>query len=149
MNRMNRKVEYALMALRLMSAKGQGQLTSAKEICAETGAPFDATSRVMQLLAQAGILKSEHGAHGGYQIMRDLSKVSLYEIMNIILGPMEIVKCMNGTRDCELLESCTIQSPLKELNDRMKEFYQELSIGSLLKIKERKSETWPTAAQKI
>ncbi|MEK6554068.1 MAG: Rrf2 family transcriptional regulator, partial [Bdellovibrionota bacterium] len=68
MNKMNRKVEYALMALKFMSSKEAGQLTSVKEICQSTGAPFDATSRVMQLMAQKKILKAEMGAQGGYQI---------------------------------------------------------------------------------
>jgi hypothetical protein len=43
MNKMNRKVEYALMALKFMSQINAGQLTSVKEICQSTGAPFDAT----------------------------------------------------------------------------------------------------------
>lgn len=149
MVRINRKVEYALMALRRMTDRGQGVLTSAKEICADTGAPFDATSRVMQLMAQKGILKSEHGAHGGYQIVRDLNKVSLYEVMEVILGPIEIVKCLNGAGDCELFNTCSIQSPLRELNNRLKDFYENLSLGEILKIKERKSESWATAPRKM
>jgi len=147
--RLNRKVEYALMALRFMHDRGQGVLTSAKDICTATGAPFDATSRVMQLMAQRGILKSEHGAQGGYQIIQDLNRVSLYDVIETILGPLEIVKCLNGTGDCELFNTCTIQSPLKELNLRLREFYQDLTLGDLLKVKERKSDAWQTAHRKV
>jgi Rrf2 family transcriptional regulator, nitric oxide-sensitive transcriptional repressor len=149
MVRINRKVEYALMALRFMSQRGQGVLSSAKEICAETHAPFDATSRVMQLMSQRGILKSEHGAHGGYQIVQDLNRVSLYDVMETILGPIEIVKCLNGQEDCELFNTCTIQSPLRDLNLRLKEFYEGLTLGELLKLKDRKPEVWATQRPKI
>lgn len=137
------------MALRRMNDRGQGVLTSAKEVCAETGAPFDATSRVMQLMAQRGILKSEHGAQGGYQIVRDLNRVSFYEIMETILGPIEIVKCLSGSDDCGLKNTCAIQSPLQELNVRLKEFYEGLSLGEILKIKERKSDSWAATPRKI
>ena len=149
MNRINRKVEYSLLALKHMSSKRPGELTSAKEICHATGAPFDATSRVMQLMAQKGILKSEHGAQGGYQIIKDLSRVSLYEVIATSVGPLEIVKCVSGAEDCDLFNKCGIQSPLNDLNIRLKGFYEELSIAELLKIDNKtESVEWPNQ-QKI
>src|ERR1044072_7238661 len=66
MFKINRKLEYALFSLRYMSAKAPGQLTSAKEICDIYHTPFDPTSRVLQIMAQHGILRAEQGAHGGY-----------------------------------------------------------------------------------
>ena len=44
MHKVNRKIEYALMALKFMSGKMPGQLTQVKEICEKTGSPFDATA---------------------------------------------------------------------------------------------------------
>ncbi len=35
-NRLNRKVEYALMALKVMAKKRQGELTSVKEVVDQT-----------------------------------------------------------------------------------------------------------------
>ena len=66
MNKINRKLEYALIGLKHMRAKAPGELTSVKELATAYGVPFDAASRVMQILAQNGVLISEQGAHGGY-----------------------------------------------------------------------------------
>ncbi len=137
MNKLNRKVEYALMALKVMSQKGQGELTTAKEVVEATGSPFDATARVMQQMASRGLLKSEQGAHGGYQIMQDLSKISVHELMETVLGPLGLVKCMHDTAgSCELLEKCNVQSPLSELNKKLKEFYRSITLKEILKTKE-------------
>ena len=138
MTRMNRKLEYALMALKYMSLKVPGQLTSAKEVVSITGVPFDATARVLQQMAQQGLLRAEHGAHGGYSIVKDLSKVSLFELYEIILGPIDVVKCLQGDPECELLGSCNIQSPLANFNRRLNEFYRGIILADLLKIKEAK-----------
>ena len=81
MNKINRKVEYALIALKHMRGKAPGELTSAKEISSIYGSPFDVTARVMQVLTQKNILRSEQGAHGGYQITKDLNRVSVYDLM--------------------------------------------------------------------
>lgn len=143
---MNRKVEYALMALKFMSQKYAGQLTTVKEICQSTGIPFDATSRVMQQMAQKGILKSEQGAHGGYLIVRDLTKISFYEVAETILGPIEMVRCAGGHSDCEFLSKCNVQLPLQNFNVRLVEFYKTLAVADLLKVEKEK--VWENQAQR-
>lgn len=134
MNRINRKVEYALISLKHMVQKKPGQLTTVKEICQAYGAPFDATSRVMQLLVQNKVLKSEQGAYGGYLIQKDLAKMNLLELIEIIMGPIEVIKCINGkdTSDCDLRDKCNVISPLSYLNEKMREFYFKINLSDLL-----------------
>ena len=52
MIKIHRKVEYSLIALKHMSDRKPGQLTSAKEIAEVYGIPFDTVSRVLQQMAQ-------------------------------------------------------------------------------------------------
>lgn len=132
MNKLNRKVEYSLMALKHMSRKVPGELTSAKEVSDSYHAPFDATARVMQLMASRGWLKSEQGAAGGYQITKDLSKVTLAELIEVIQGPTQIAKCMGKDEPCEMQTSCNIISPVANLNQRLNEFYESVTLKELL-----------------
>lgn len=133
MNKINRKVEYALIALKHMRARQPGELTSVKEITTLYGCPFEATSKVMQTLASRGLIRSEQGAHGGYQILKDLNRISLYEVMEIIVGPVEIAKCLHtDERACELRDSCNVVSPIQALNRKLIEFYRGLTVGELL-----------------
>lgn len=135
MNRLNRKVEYALMALKVMAFKRPGERTSAKEVVEQTGCPFDATARVLQQLAQREILRSEQGAHGGYVLIRDLGKISLLELMTVVLGPVQVARCLKEDEGCELKTKCNIISPVSVLNRKLGEFYQSLSVGELLRVR--------------
>jgi Rrf2 family protein len=132
MNKVQRKLEYSLMALKHMSHKRPGELTSAKEVSDSYHAPFDATAKVMQQMAQAGILRVEHGAMGGYQITKDLGRISLYELMNIVQGPSAITKCFQKDEPCEIQTKCNILSPITNLNNRLNDFYKNLSLKDLL-----------------
>lgn len=133
MNRINRKLEYALMALKHMSQKMPGELTTAKEVCDTLRTPFDATARVMQIMASKGLLRSEHGALGGYQILKDLGKISLFELVEMIEGPQAIVKCIHREGDpCEIHTTCNIVSPIFQLNTRLQEFYRGINLKDLL-----------------
>ena len=136
MNRLNRKIEYALMALKVMATKRPGELTSAKDVVDQMACPFDATARVLQQLAQKDILRSEHGAHGGYQLVHDLSRLSLFHLMEVVLGPMAVAKCLHHDAGCGLKNTCNIVSPVASLNRKLTEFYQNLSVGELLNARE-------------
>ena len=129
----NRKVEYALIALKHLSHAYQGQLVSAKEICDIYKTPFDTTSRVMQIMAQHGILKAELGAHGGYQIIKDLSKVSFHELVETVLGPVQIADCFHGNYShCDLTAGCNVIAPMLNLNERMVGLFKTITVKELI-----------------
>ncbi len=133
MFKINRKLEYALIALRHMSAKAPGQLTSAKEICDIYHAPFDPTSRVLQIMASHDIVRAEQGAHGGYQILKDLTKVSMQDLTEIIEGPIQIVNCFHGNYShCDITSSCNVISPMLNLNERIAGLFKTISVGELI-----------------
>ncbi|MBX3016980.1 MAG: Rrf2 family transcriptional regulator [Bdellovibrionaceae bacterium] len=132
MIKVQRKIEYALMALKVMSLKRPGELTSAKEVADSVHAPFDVMARVLQLLAQKSILRAEQGAQGGYQITRDLSKVTMHDLVTLLQGPVEIAKCLQKNEACEIQGSCNIMSPIQNLNQKLNEFYRALSVQDVL-----------------
>lgn len=133
MFKINRKIEYALIALKHMSHKTQGQLTSAKEICDIYQTPFDPTARVLQIMAQHGIVRAEHGAHGGYQVIKDLSKISLAELTDMLTGPIEIANCFHGDYShCELTASCNVVGPMLNLNEKISSLFRTIVVTDLI-----------------
>lgn len=127
---MNRKMEYALIALKHMSHKRPGELSAAKEIADAYGCSFDTIARLLQIMTQKGWLHSTQGVSGGYIIVKDLAKVSFYDLSVLILGPINLVRCISSS--CQIKRKCNIVSPVQNLNDHLIEFYQSLSIHSLL-----------------
>lgn len=133
MNKVHRKVEYSLMALKHMSLKRQGELTTAKEVSERYDAPFETIARALQLMAQRGLLRSEQGAQGGYFISKDLEQVSLLDLVETMEGPTRIAKCLGPDDACDIRGKCNIQSPIQNLNLRLKDFYQSVSLRELLR----------------
>ncbi len=139
MNKIHRKVEYALIALRHMKKKQPGQLTTVKEICRSYGCSFDATSRVLQMMVQKGLLKSEQGAQGGYLIQRDLGKVSLHDLIEYVVGPISVVKCLDpGKGGCDMESKCNVIAPLAFLNDQIIQFYKGINIDEMLSVPDKR-----------
>lgn len=130
MFKLNRKVEYALIALKHMFHKRPGELTSAKEISDTYGCSFDTIARVLQIMAQKNWLQSSHGSTGGYIIVKDLSKMSFYQLSEALMGPMKLVRCLSGS--CKIKNNCNIVSPVQVLNQHLIEIYQSLSVQQLI-----------------
>lgn len=125
-------MEYALVALKYMAGKIPGELTSAKEISDKFHTPFDVTARVMQMLTQKGLLKSEHGPQGGYAIAKDLNRVSFNDLLEIVEGPTQIVKCLQKDEACDVQAHCNIVSPVQTLNQKLVQFYSGLKLKDLV-----------------
>jgi Rrf2 family protein len=130
MIKINRKVEYALMVLKLMSEREAGELTSAREVCDRFKTPFDTTAKVMQQLNLAGILVSVKGVKGGYQLNCDLAQISYLQLVELIEGKSFATDCSDGP--CELYGSCNISGPIQRLNQYLTGIFSTLSLKELL-----------------
>ncbi len=130
MFKMNRKIEYALIALKHMSRKRPGEISTAKEISDTYGCSFDTIARILQVLAHNGWLHSTQGVSGGYIIIKDLAKVTFYDLSVLILGPLKLVRCLSSS--CHIKQKCNIVSPVQNLNDQLMAFYQSLTVHSLI-----------------
>jgi Rrf2 family protein len=134
MLKINKKVEYALMALKFMADKNdQTHLVSAREICDEFQTPFDTTAKVMQVMNSHDILKSVKGIKGGYSLNKSLSHVTYMQLVRMIEGREEIGRvCTNHKGTCELIGKCNISTPVESLNRKLNGFLENLTLAELL-----------------
>lgn len=134
MNKMSKKMEYALMALRLICRKPEGALTSAKEVSEQMHIPFEVTARVLQALSSRGLLKAEYGVSGGYALARSLEKISVHDLNEMLEGHMVLTKCLGHDEPCEISKTCNITAPISNLNNKVTEFYKSISLQEVLHV---------------
>ena len=133
MLKINRKVEYALMALKFMANKPQGSLTSAREICEAFNVPFDTTSKVLQSMNTKGLLNSVKGIRGGYHLEKSLDEITYMQLARMVEGKEEAQFCQNSKGElCELYTNCNIADPLEQLNRKLNTYLEGLSLKELL-----------------
>ena len=134
MVKINRKVEYALMVLKLMNERSGDELTTAREVCDLFKTPFDTTAKVMQQLNMSGILTSHKGVKGGYHLSSDLRQLSYLALVELIEGKAQVVDCNDGP--CDLLNSCNISGPIKRFNSYLTGILSSLSVYELVALED-------------
>lgn len=133
MLKVNRKVEYSLIALKHMHGKPKDQLSTVREICDRYGTPFDPLAHVLRVLNTRGVLRSEQGAHGGYRIAANLEELSFADLIEMIEGQLGFTDCIKlGECGCTMTERCNILSPMHAINERLLAFLRTIKVAELV-----------------
>ncbi len=137
MLKINKKVEYALMALKHLQMHQKdpnpNATISAREICDNYGAPFDTMAKVMQVMNSHDILKSVKGIKGGYLLNKNLDEVTYMQLVRMIEGKEELGRVCQSTKGlCELYGKCNIVTPVEHLNKKITGFLETLTVKELL-----------------
>ena len=132
MFKIHKKVKYALIALKHIASLKAGQLSTAKEICAKFDIPFDPTARVLQLMAQHGVLRAEQGVHGGYRLTGDLRKLSVHALSGMVTGGLSVTDCSSEKGACDRLERCVLKGAMARLNARVVKTFKDVSVMEMI-----------------
>jgi Rrf2 family protein len=76
-----RKGVLAIAAVIDVAFRGRGRPVSAKALAAKHGLPPRHLEPVLQALVRDGILKGIRGPRGGYELARELERVSAHDIL--------------------------------------------------------------------
>lgn len=86
--KLTRASSYALHAVAYMASQKQNTPTASHLIAEKRGIPERFLLKVLKPLVSAQVLTSVKGPHGGYQLARPASDVSVLEIIEAVDGPI-------------------------------------------------------------
>ena len=132
--RINKKTEYALMALQYIGAQPADKLTSVRVIAQAYGIPELLLAKILQDLRREKIVNSTRGASGGYSLLTDLKNVGFLHFLQIFEQHTSVVQCAGDDgHSCSQASSCMVKSPLMALNEVLTHHLSKLSIEDILK----------------
>ena len=137
MLKLTKKADYGLMAMKHLAEYSNQGACSAKDVAEAYGIPQEALAKILQRLAKAHLLTSQHGINGGYVLARAAHTISAFEVIQAIDGPLFITSCITVRGECDQSERCTIREPLRRVNQSIEEVLRSITISQM---KEEKDE---------
>jgi Rrf2 family protein len=131
MLKLTKKADYGLMAMKHLAEHSSKDSMSAKDVADAYGIPQEALAKILQRLAKAGLLKSQHGINGGYTLARDPSQISAFEVIQAIDGPLFITSCVTVRGECGQTDRCTIREPLRKVNESIEQVLKRIKISQM------------------
>ena len=135
MLRLSKKTDYALMAMKHLAlqsaASGGAGAASAREIAEHYDIPIELLAKVLQRLVRRGLLASQQGTRGGYQLARLPSQISVADVIQAIDGPVTVTACSTEEGTCDQFSKCNVRDPLWKLRERILAALGECTIAEL------------------
>jgi len=129
--KLTKKADYALMAMKHLAEHSVGTSRSAKDVADAFGIPPEALAKILQRLAKAGLLQSQHGINGGYMLARPASTISAFEVIQAIDGPLFITSCVTTRGECDQTDRCNIREPLRKVNESIEGVLKRIKISHM------------------
>ena len=129
MLRLSKKADYALMAMAHLAVKPGS--SSAREIAEQYAIPIELLAKVLQRLTRRGLLTSQQGTRGGYQLSRDADAISVADVINAIDGPVAVTACSAHAGRCGQFEKCNVRDPLFRIREIIVSALATTSVSSL------------------
>ncbi len=126
-----KKAEYAIIALTDLAALTPGQKTTTREIVARRKIPPNLLAQLLPAMRAAGWVKSTRGAGGGVFLCKDPAQITLWEVIELIDGPIKITRCLFQSMPCKNKPSCPLRDVWTEAQDKMLRVFEETTIGEL------------------
>jgi Rrf2 family protein len=133
---LNRKSVYALHALLLM-ARSPAERFSSVRLAEACGSPRRFLEQILRELRESGLLHSEPGRLGGYQLSRASSEVSLAEILRVVEGPIALLPCASHRfyqpcLECKNPQECGLQDALVQVRNETVQSLKSISLADLV-----------------
>jgi Rrf2 family protein len=147
--KLTKKADYALMAMKHLAETASEGSRSAKDVADAYGIPPEALAKILQKLAKAGLLLSQHGTNGGYTLNRPAHTISAFEVIQAIDGPLFITSCVTVRGECDQSDRCNIREPLRKVNDSIEAVLKRIKISHMREEPEEAAAAAPKAAELV
>ncbi len=131
MLRLSRLADYGVVLMSQM-AGSQEDLHNAQTMADATQLPLPTVSKVLSVLARAGLLTTMRGAKGGFKLARNARQISVAEIISALDGPVALTQCIEqGPGICEVEGICSTRRGWQTINAAVQRALEGVSLAEL------------------
>ncbi len=132
MIRITKLTDYGMVLLTYVAKHPEGRIHNVPDLAAEAHLPLPTVSKVLKILARAGLLASHRGMKGGYQLARKPEEITLADIVVALDGPIAITECSSDPLDaCDLSRTCPARSNLQRINQAVLMTLQNITLAQM------------------
>ena len=133
MLRIGKMTDYALVIMNRL-AKSPASLLRMEQVSESTQLGLPTVRKLMRQLVAAGLVRSERGAKGGYQLARLPEMISIAQIVSAVEGPLAITECCDDDGGCELSGGCEVESHMPTLNHLIAKMMDTISLSDMISL---------------
>jgi Rrf2 family protein len=133
--RLTRAAEYAIRCILYLANRGQGVLTSRKDIAENAEIPPHFLAKIAQDLAKARLVDIRQGARGGFSLAKAPQDITLLEVVETMIGEIYLNDCVAKPSSCNVLDACAVHRVWIKARVQLRETLREATFDQLIEDK--------------
>ncbi|MCX2696523.1 MULTISPECIES: iron-responsive transcriptional regulator RirA [Ochrobactrum] len=131
--RLTRQTNYAIRML-MYCAANEGKLSRVPEIARAYGVSELFLFKILQPLVENKLVETVRGRNGGVRLGREAKDISLFDVVRVTEENFAMAECFeNDAAECPLVDSCGLNSALREALNAFFGVLMKYSIDDLVK----------------
>ena len=131
--RLTRQTNYAVRIL-MYCAANEGKLSRIPEIARAYSVSELFLFKILQPLVENGLVETVRGRNGGVRLGRAANDISLFDVVRVTEENFAMAECFeNDATECPLVDSCALNSALREALNAFFGVLMKYSISDLVK----------------
>lgn len=142
---LSQKCQYAVRAIFELSKNyGKGPIRT-NEIADAQAIPQRFLENILNELKSTGLIESRRGMRGGYLIARNPAELTVGEIIRLVDGPLDPVKCIGEGRSggCPLQNECSLVKLWNRAKVAMEQVYDNATFKGLVEEEQEMNRSRP------
>lgn len=90
-------------------------------------------------LRGVGLVNSIRGAHGGYNLAKEPSTITLKEIVDVLEGDCSLVECVKNPSSCPRVPICASHDIWAIIGEKISETLSSITLDMLVKMSQEKA----------
>lgn len=127
---LTRQADYAMRAILYLAASPHVRI---REIAAAQYIPREYLAKIIQKLAQAGIVTTHRGVGGGITLARAPEEITLLDVIEAIEGPVALNSCFIRPGECPRESYCAVHEELEHIGKSLASMFAEVNFAQLAK----------------
>lgn len=129
---LNQSADYALRAVLFVAQRGEDTSCTARSIAKAIGVPPNYLGKVLNALANAGVLTSTRGPRGGFRLAGTPAEVTLADVAGPFQNLPERHVCLLGDRPCDATRPCGAHERWQGMTDQVAAFFTTTTLAGML-----------------
>ena len=123
---------HAVRAMVALARLPVGAYAGAARIAQEIGAPQNYLGKLLQSLADEGLVESQKGLGGGFRLARSAREISLLDVVEPIEHISRWSGCILGRPECSEIEPCAMHQRWKAVRDAYLRMLERTTLAELV-----------------
>ncbi len=131
MLRVSKLTDYATVVMTCLAVSGD-EVLSAQLLAEQARLETPTVSKVLKLLAGAGLVDSWRGVNGGYRLARAPGAITVADIVTAMEGPIGMTECCTDSSLCDHESHCGVRVNWQRISEAIRTALEHVTLADML-----------------